>query len=334
MSFVPHLTGRLPTQLHPMSDSIIEVHDLHKTYREGLFVRKQVNALRGVSLEVPRGCIFGLLGPNGAGKTTLIKVLLGLVKRSSGGGKLLGRPLGDRVGRMKVGYLPEHHRFPRHLTGDAAMVYYGGLSGLSRREVLHKRPALLERVGLSKWGQTPVHKYSKGMQQRLGIAQALLHNPELLILDEPTDGVDPVGRAEVRRLLKDLQQEGTTIFLNSHQLQEIELVCDQAAILANGRVQKLGTIEEITKHPNARIEFVLQGSLDDMQYALTFAETEPWQTDGDHLARVIVSAEDQSELNRCVDALRDKSINILEMRRLRTTLEDAFLDIVSADTGE
>jgi len=317
-----------------MSDSIIEVHDLHKTYREGLFVRKQVNALRGVTLEVPRGCIFGLLGPNGAGKTTLIKVLLGLVKRSSGGGSMLGRPLGDRAGRMKVGYLPEHHRFPRHLTGNAAMVYYGGLSGLSRSEVLQKRPSLLERVGLSKWGQTPVHKYSKGMQQRLGIAQALLHDPELLILDEPTDGVDPVGRADVRRLLKDLQQEGTTIFLNSHQLQEIELVCDQAAILATGRVQKLGTIEEITKHPSARIEFVLQGSLEEMQYALTFAETEPWQTDGDHLARVIVSAEDQNELNRCVDALRQKNIDILEMRRLRTTLEDAFLNIVSAETVE
>jgi len=235
---------------------------------------------------------------------------------------------------MKVGYLPEHHRFPRHLTGNAAMVYYGGLSGLSRREVLHKRPALLERVGLAKWGQTPVHKYSKGMQQRLGIAQALLHNPQLLILDEPTDGVDPVGRADVRRLLKELQQEGTTIFLNSHQLQEIELVCDQAAILAAGRVQKLGTMEEITKHPNARMEFVLQGSLDEMQYALSFAETEPWQTDGDHLARVIVSAEDQTELNRCIDTLRQRNIEILEMRRLRTTLEDAFLNIVSAEPVE
>lgn len=317
-----------------MSENIIEVHDLHKTYREGLFRRKAVNALRGVSLSVPRGSIFGLLGPNGAGKTTLIKVLLGLVRKSSGEGSMLGRPLGDRQGRTKVGYLPEHHRFPRHLTGNAAMVYYGGLSGLSKREVLSKRPGLLERVGLSKWGQTPVHKYSKGMQQRLGIAQALLHNPELLILDEPTDGVDPVGRAEVRRLLKDLREDGTTIFLNSHQLQEIEMVCDQAAILASGRMQKMGSIDEITKHPNARIEFVLKGSLDDMQYALTFAETEPWETDGDHLARVIVSAEAQSDLNRCVDALRDKGIDILEMRRLRTSLEDAFLNIVSAETVE
>ncbi|MEW4454187.1 ABC transporter ATP-binding protein [Bremerella sp. JC817] len=317
-----------------MAEAIIDVQDLHKSYREGLFTSKQVNALRGVSLTVPRGTIFGLLGPNGAGKTTLIKILLGLVKRSSGNGALLGRPLGDRLGRKMVGYLPEHHRFPRHLTGNAAMIYYGGLSGLSRSEVLAKRPALLERVGLSKWGNTPVHKYSKGMQQRLGIAQSLLHNPELVILDEPTDGVDPVGRADIRRLLKELQQEGTTIFLNSHQLQEIEMVCDQAAILLGGRVQKVGTIEEITTHPNARVEFVMRGSIDQMQYALSAVETEPWQTDGDHLARVVVSAEDQAMLNQCIDQLRQHQIDIVEIRRLRTSLEEAFLNIVTSETPQ
>lgn len=317
-----------------MPDSIIEVQDLHKTYREGLLGRKQVNALRGVSLAVPRGSIFGLLGPNGAGKTTLIKVLLGLVRRSSGGGTMLNRPLGDRDGRRRVGYLPEHHRFPRHLTGNSAMIYYGGLSGMSRREVLTKRPDLLERVGLAKWGNTPVHKYSKGMQQRLGIAQALLHSPDLLILDEPTDGVDPVGRADVRRLLKDLQSEGKTIFLNSHQLQEIELVCDQAAILAKGRVQRHGTIEEITQHPNARIEFTLRGSLDEMQYALIDEETEPWEVEFGDVARVVVAAEDQKTINRCLDRLRQKQIDVIEMKRLRTSLEDAFLHIVSEDNPE
>lgn len=317
-----------------MSEFIIEVEDLHKTYREGFFVRRKVNALRGVSLAVPRGSIFGLLGPNGAGKTTLIKVLLGLVKRSAGNGSMLARPLGDRLGRSKVGYLPEHHRFPRHLTGNAAMIYYGGLSGMSRAEVLQKRSGLMERVGLAKWGNSPVHKYSKGMQQRLGIAQALLHNPDLLILDEPTDGVDPVGRADVRRLLKELQQEGKTIFLNSHQLQEIELVCDQAAILAKGRVQRHGTIEEITQHPKARIEFMLRGSLEEMKYALSLEETEPWQVEFDNVARVVLAADDQSVINRSIDRLREKQIDILEMRRMRTSLEDAFLNIVSAEIIE
>ena len=317
-----------------MSEFIIEVQDLHKTYREGIFIRRQVNALRGVSLAVPRGSIFGLLGPNGAGKTTLIKVLLGLVKRSAGDGSMLARPLGDRIGRGKVGYLPEHHRFPRHLTGNSAMIYYGGLSGMSRQEVLKKRSGLMERVGLAKWGNSPVHKYSKGMQQRLGIAQALLHNPDLLILDEPTDGVDPVGRADVRRLLKELQQEGKTIFLNSHQLQEIELVCDQAAILAKGRVQRHGTIEEITQHPKARIEFMLRGSLEDMKYALSLEETEPWQVEFDNVARVVLAADDQSVINRSIDRLREKQIDILEMRRMRTSLEDAFLNIVSAEIIE
>lgn len=315
-----------------MADAIIDVHALHKTYREGMLASRRVHALQGVSLSVPRGTVFGLLGPNGAGKTTLIKVLLGLVRRSSGDGSMLGLPLGDRNGRRRVGYLPEHHRFPRHLTGNAAMIYYGGLSGLSRSEVVSRRPALLDRVGLSKWGNTPVHKYSKGMQQRLGIAQALLHDPELLILDEPTDGVDPVGRAEVRRLLKELQGEGKTIFLNSHQLQEIELVCDQAAILMAGKVQKIGTIEEITTRPHNRVELVLSGSIDEIRHALASFETEPWVTDDEHAASVIVLPTDQQMLDQCVDQLRQRGISIVEMRRIRTSLEEAFLHIVGTET--
>lgn len=313
-----------------MSDAIFEVSNLTKAYREGIFGRRRVEALRGVSLRVPRGTIFGLLGPNGAGKTTLIKILLGLVQRTSGEGEMLKRPLGDRAGRRSVGYLPEHHRFPRHLTGIAAMYYYGGLSGLSRREIRQRQPALLERVGLAQWGSTPVRKYSKGMQQRLGIAQALLHRPQLLILDEPTDGVDPVGRAEVRQLLKSLQQEGTTIFLNSHQLQEIELVCDQAAILAQGKVQRWGTIEEITQHPQTHVEFTLRGAVETIQLALAEEITHAW-ADARGEVRVTLVAEDHADLNRCIDRLRGRDVEILEMRRLRTSLEDAFLRIISTD---
>jgi len=316
-----------------MADSIFEIEDLEKTYREGIFGTGRVHALRGVSLSVPRGAIFGLLGPNGAGKTTLIKILLGLVRRSSGNGHLLGKPLGDRRGRALVGYLPEHHRFPRHLTGNSAMMYYGGLSGLSRSTVHQRREGLMQRVGLAKWGKTPVRKYSKGMQQRLGIAQALLHKPDLLILDEPTDGVDPVGRAEVRRLIKDLQGEGTSIFLNSHQLQEIELVCDRAAILSQGKLQLTGTIEEITMRPNASVEFLLQGERTTIEHALRDETIEQKEATGnEQLLRVVITTEDQSAINRSIDRLRESQIDILEMKRLRTSLEDAFLDIVSAES--
>ena len=205
-----------------MLDSLaIQTRDLSKTYRDGWFGRRRVQALAGVSLSVNRGEIFGLLGPNGAGKTTLIKILLGIVHKSSGEAEMLGRPAGHRVTRRKIGYLPEHHRIPHHLNGNTALEYYGGLSNLSVREVRSRRPKLLEMVGLGRWGKTLVRKYSKGMLQRLGLAQAMLHDPELLVLDEPTDGVDPVGRAEIREVLARLKSEGKTIFLNSHLLQEV-----------------------------------------------------------------------------------------------------------------
>ena len=174
-------------------------------------------------------------GAHGAGKTTLIKVLLGVVRRSAGQASLLGHPAGDRRGRIHVGYLPENHRIPRHHTGNSALSYYGSLSGLSLKEIRRRRPALLETVGLAKWGDSSVKKYSKGMLQRLGLAQAMLHEPDLLILDEPTDGVDPLGRSELRRVAA-AESAGKTVFLNSHLLQEVELVCDRVAILNHGEV--------------------------------------------------------------------------------------------------
>jgi ABC-2 type transport system ATP-binding protein len=317
-----------------MPEDVIQVERISKTYREGFLSRKSVNALRGVDLRVPRGSIFGLLGPNGAGKTTLIKILLGLVKRTAGEGQLLGRPLGDRRGRRQIGYLPEHHRFPRHLTGNAALLYYGGLNNLSRREILAKRSGLLERVGLESWGDVSVTKYSKGMQQRLGIAQALLHQPDLLILDEPTDGVDPVGRSEVRSLLKQLRSEGATIFLNSHQLQEIELVCDRAAILSKGQVQRIGTIEELTRHPQTAMQFVLRGPIEVLREALSSFETQSWESTDDGVTTVNVSVPDQLDVNRCIDRLRQHQIDIREIRRMRNSLEEAFLEIVAGEPGE
>lgn len=317
-----------------MADDVIRVENLFKTYRDGFIFRRNVNALRGVNLNVQRGSIFGLLGPNGAGKTTLIKVLLGLVRKTSGDGQMLGYSLGDRQGRRRIGYLPEHHRFPRHLTGNSAMLYYGGLNNLSRREIRGKSSMLLERVGLSGWGNTPIAKYSKGMQQRLGIAQALLNQPELLILDEPTDGVDAVGRAEVRRLLQGLKSEGTSIFLNSHQLQEIELVCDQAAILSKGQVQRSGTIDEITRHSKTKMEFVLRGGAEEIRLALGAMETQGWQSVTDGPTSIVVVVPDQAAVNQCIDRFRERQIDILEMKRVRNSLEKAFLDIITADSVE
>ncbi|HVX61244.1 MAG TPA: ABC transporter ATP-binding protein [Pirellulales bacterium] len=310
-------------------DSAIDIQGLRKVYREGLFGRS-VSALRGVSFHVNRGEIFGLLGPNGAGKTTLIKVLLGIVRKSAGEARLLGRPAGDRRGRRQVGYLPESHRIPAHHTGNTALEYYGALSGLSSSQIRRRRPELLRTVGLAEWGRAPVKSFSKGMLQRLGLAQALMHDPEMLILDEPTDGVDPVGRKEMRTLLQRLKAEGKTIFINSHLLQEIELVCDRVVILVRGEVQRAGAIQELTARPETEVSWTLAGAEAQIRGALGDLPVRSWSAVGGDQFQVVASLPDQAAIDRCIDALREHSVSIVCMTRHRQTLEDAFLGIVQA----
>ncbi len=311
------------------TDLPIRVDALAKTYQEGIFRKKRVHALRGVSLTVPAGTAFGLLGPNGAGKTTLIKVLLGIVRKSGGRAALFGRAAGDRATRRRVGYLPENHRIPRHHTAYTALEYYGGLSGVTPRRVRQVRDYLLELVGLKGWGDSLVRKYSKGMLQRLGLAQALLHEPELLILDEPTDGVDPVGRSEIRGLLKVLRDEGKTIFINSHLLQEVQLVCDRVAILDRGKLLREGTIDELTVEPQMHVSLLVAGSEDALSAALANSEVVDRQPAGSGQVQLVVRAANQAAVDRCVDELRRRHVAILELSRRRQTLEDAFLNIVS-----
>jgi ABC-2 type transport system ATP-binding protein len=227
-----------------MSAPVIEVEGLRKTYREGWIRRRSLEVLKGLSFTVGPGEIFGLLGPNGAGKTTFIKILLGIVRASGGRATLLGHPAGSRRGRSQVGYLPENLRIARHHTGHSALDYYGWLSGLPLRVVRSRASELLPLVGLAQRAGDPVSKYSKGMLQRLGLAQALLHDPQLVILDEPTDGLDPVGRSHVRNVLQQLKQRGKTVFVNSHILQEVELICDRVAILDKGLLRYVGPVHE------------------------------------------------------------------------------------------
>jgi ABC-2 type transport system ATP-binding protein len=306
---------------------VIEVRDLRKTYRDGWLGRKRVEALRGVTLSVQRGEIFGLLGPNGAGKTTLIKVLLGIVRKTGGDVSLLGRSAGDRTSRSKVGYLPEGHRLPRHLTGNTALEYYGGLSGLSAGEVKRRRDELLATVGLAEWGDTGVKKYSKGMLQRLGLAQAMLHDPDLLVLDEPTDGVDPVGRSEIRDVLKRLKSQGKTVFLNSHLLQEIELVCDRVAILVKGEMRKCGDVSELTVGNSSEADFIVEGDPSAVRNALAGRTLSAWKATGTRV-EFSVRIAGQPELDACIDALRSAGISLHEVSRRRLTLEEAFMQLV------
>lgn len=306
----------------------VDVRDLGKRYRDGLFGRRRIEALREVSLSVQRGEIFGLLGPNGAGKTTLIKVLLGIVRASRGEASLLGFPAGSRSGRKQVGYLPENHRIPRHHTGNSALAFFGSLSGLSRAETRRRRGDLLAAVGLAQWGRTPVRKYSKGMLQRLGLAQAMLHDPELLILDEPTDGVDPVGRSEMRAILVEQKTAGKTIFINSHLLQEVELVCDRVAILDRGSLLHVGPIAELTSQPDGEVRMTLSGDERAIRAALAESSPASVRPVGSDRLEVLLLDMDQTSLDRTVDRLRAASISLISMTRRSQTLEEAFLGIL------
>jgi ABC-2 type transport system ATP-binding protein len=207
--------------------------------------------------------------------------------------------------------------------------YYGSLSGMSATEIRHRRSELLELVGLGDWGRSPVRKFSKGMQQRLGLAQALMHDPELLILDEPTDGVDPVGRSEMRGMLQRLKADGKTIFINSHLLQEIELVCDRVAILVKGEVRREGRVEEITQRQQPEVELTVAGSEALIREALKAQQMVSMKPAAANQFEIVLQIPDQSAIDRSIDALRACGISIEELVRRRDTLEEAFLDIVA-----
>ena len=226
-------------------DLAISLRAVSKTYRSG---GKPVHALRGIDLRVPKGSIFGLLGPNGAGKSTLVKILMTVIRPTTCQGEMLGHRVGHKPTLARVGYLPEHHRFPEYLTAEQILDHFGAMSLVPRSDRKKRIGPLLELVGLSNWSKAKVKGFSKGMRQRLGIANALINEPELVLLDEPTDGVDPVGRRDIRNVLYELKRQGKTVFLNSHLLSELEMLCDTVAILVQGRVSSQGTIDELTRN--------------------------------------------------------------------------------------
>ncbi len=233
---------------------VIETKDLWKSYGS-------IEALKGVSIRVEAGEIYGLLGQNGAGKTTLIKILLGIVHKTHGEATLLSGAAGTVKVRRQVGYLPEDHAFPGYHTGYSLMDFYGQVYGMPRGERQVKIPEMLEVVGIRKRMHSSIRTYSKGMKQRLGIAQAMFHNPAVIFLDEPTDGVDPVGRREIRDLMQRLKSEGKTVFLNSHLLGEVEQVCDRVAILSQGELARQGTVAELTRQQNRYVIGLADGQL-------------------------------------------------------------------------
>jgi ABC-2 type transport system ATP-binding protein len=310
------------------AESVIVIDQLRKRYRGGL-LRRPVDALCGLSFEVRRGEIFGLLGPNGAGKTTVVKILMGIVRATGGAASMLGYPAGDRRGRRRMGYLPENLRLPPHQSARTAMEYYGRLSGLSRPDIAARLDRLLATVELADRSRESVKRFSKGMVQRLGLAQALLHDPDLLILDEPTDGLDPVGRNQVRTILQRIRDEGRTVFLNSHLLQEVELVCDRVAILDGGQLRFEGTIAELTPQQETCVQLRLVGPDSDVQAVFQARPDSEIQASGDRQYLVTVPVGGQSDVDRMVDQLRARQVSIVSIWWRRKTLEDAFLELVA-----
>lgn len=312
---VPTLTRMAPTGLTPDAALAIELADVTKTYAG------RVRALQGVSLRVPRGAIFGLLGPNGAGKSTLVKIMTTIVRPTMAAGWILGAPVGHRPTLARVGYLPEHHRFPQYLTGRQCVEFFGAMSLMRRAERRARAAELLELVGMAAWADRRVGTYSKGMQQRTGLAAALVNDPELVLLDEPTDGVDPVGRREIREVLVRMRDEGRTVFLNSHLLGEVELVCDAIAIMLQGRVETQGSMRELTDHSRGW-RVTVEGA------------APPWCAEFGQVAveggRSMISfkAEGAASVQPLLDRLRADGITIVELRETRESLEDLFMRLV------
>jgi len=300
--------------------AVIETKDLRKHYG-------RVEALRGVTLKVEPGEVFGLLGQNGAGKTTLIKILLGIVKFGEGEATLFHHPAGTAEVRKRVGYLPEDHRFPEYHSAYSLLDYYGTLYGMSKDDRRRKIPELLDQVGLAARMNDKIRTYSKGMKQRTGIAQAIFHDPELIFLDEPTDGVDPVGRKEIREIIEDRRRAGATVFVNSHLLGEIEMMCDRVAIMQKGELIREGTVQELTKQQGVFILGVSdrdrdafpEAELRQMGYAVR-AMRDRWE----------ITLADGQSIDPALDLLRDKGLRVTHMVEKKQTLEDIFVSLVEA----
>lgn len=307
-----------------ITEYALETMGLEKVYR-ARFGGREIRAVTDLSIKVPVGAKFGLLGANGAGKTTFVKMVLSAVHPTNGSAKIFGRDANDPEARRPVGYLPENHRFPTYLSGNGMLDLYGALSGLELVERKKRIPEYLDMVGLNGWGEVRIKKYSKGMLQRLGLAQALIHKPRLLVLDEPTDGVDPVGRREIRDVLNRLTGAGVTVFLNSHLLSEVESFCEYVAILKKGRLALEGKISSLvagagysivaSNLPETLVEGLRQSGIGISAHELGFA----------------LRTRSREEGNVVIDRIRAAGGMVEAMHASNVSLEDVFIRTTQAE---
>lgn len=302
---------------------VIEIKKLNKVFHVGFF-RRRVHVVKDLSLVIQPGEIFGFLGPNGAGKTTTLKMLMGLIYPTSGEVKLFGQASSDLRAKARIGFLPEHPYFYEYLTGFEFLDFYGRLFGLSGSIRTVRVERLLELVGLTHAQEIPLRKYSKGMIQRVGIAQALINDPDLIVLDEPMSGLDPMGRKDVRDIIFKLKENGKTVFFSSHILQDVEMVSDRVAILNKGQLQKVGSLRDLlAQNLSHELEFSVSGMSPDARESLRKLETRVI-VKGDPLT-IAVKEED---LNKAIKIALKHSLTIESIVPFKGTLEDLFLQQV------
>jgi len=295
----------------------IETIGLEKTYSVGFWRKRPKRALHPLNLAVEEGEIFGFLGPNGAGKTTTLKLLMGLVFPTGGTARILGMEVNDPRVKAQIGYLPEQPYFYDYLTANELLEYYAQISGVAARERRPRVSAALAQVGMAESAHLQLRRFSKGMLQRVGIAQAILHEPRVIFLDEPMSGLDPIGRREVRDLIEGLKRQGRTVFFSTHILSDAEALCDRVAVVHKGELRGIGVIADLTSTVEARVEVVWQGDVPPDLRALT-AEC---HVTGD-MARAVVA---EPQLDAAIDAVRRAGLRLVSVTPIRATLEDYFV---------
>ncbi|MBI2837439.1 MAG: ABC transporter ATP-binding protein [Acidobacteria bacterium] len=295
----------------------ISIKALTKTYRSG-FIPRRRTVLHGIDIEVAGGEVFGFLGPNGAGKTTTIKAIVGLLQPTSGEIEIFGERAGTIAAKRRIGYLPENPYLCQFLRGRELLEYHADLCAVPRDDSRVRIPEILRQVGLEPASPLPIRKYSKGMVQRLGLAQAMINDPELLILDEPLSGLDPIGRKEFRDIILGLRDRGKTVFFSSHILQDAEMICDRVAIVVGGIVRRIGSLEELATGDIMGYEVELSGC--DRSRLADLGQIVVAQTH-----TVLLRVEGAEELERVVSEIRARGGRLVSVVPLRRTLEDVFM---------
>lgn len=305
----------------------IEILGLEKVYQVGFWRKRPKRALHPLNLAVDHGEIFGFLGPNGAGKTTTLKLLMGLIFPSGGTAHILGMELDDPRMKAQIGFLPEQPYFYDYLTARELLRYYGQLSGVQSKQLALRVDAVLEQVGLKDAANVQLRKFSKGMLQRAGIAQAILHDPKVVFLDEPMSGLDPMGRREVRVLIEQLKSEGKTVFFSTHILSDAEALCDRVAVLNQGTLRGVGSVEELTAGMQGQVEIVWAGNSTPSALASLGAAC---RIAGDTVRAVLPGAQQDA----AIEALRREQLRLISVTPVRSSLEDYFMAQLAQDKPE